>query len=108
MPDFNQANEFVFTLPQEVQEDILRSLNYSQSTIDTYRSIRDEAPTDNIYYRYNRYYNQMKQRLIGQIYAYNVMGIYPVYGWSGHRTEFFFPTQEDCDLEYDYYLQCGE
>ena len=109
MPNFHAyANDFVFTLPQDMQERILNLLTHWHNVSMDYWKRAYHAQNDDAREYCNSYYREYKDKIRTAEQILAAMNIYPVIGWSGHRDKFFFPTVEDCDMEEDWYFQCGE
>lgn len=68
-------------LPKEVQEEILFKVNHFQP--------------------YSDYCNGYRRALAD-------VGIKLAYGWTHHREEWFFPTYEEAEMEWDYRNQCAD
>ena len=102
---YKYRNEFVFTLPETIQQDILNILNdlHNRAWACHRREYRVENEDARVYCR--EYYNNYKNQLNIIIDFLNRIKIYPAIGWFNH-SEYFFPTEEDCLLEEERYWKC--
>lgn len=109
MPNFySYENELVFTLPQKIQDNIIDFLNQIHRIADEYwtKAFYAENESSKKYCLEKYHYFTDKENTI--IRTLNIMEIYPIIGWAGHHDSYFFPTTEDCDIQDDWYWNCGE
>jgi hypothetical protein len=99
------ANEKIFTLPTEFQETILNYLNVRAAEKIKLWHIQHQNPKL-AWPQANR--DKIDKEIEAVIQFLNELEIYPVYGWAGHRGEYFFPTYEDCVMQEDYVQQCAD
>lgn len=105
---YRYANEFVFTLPQEVQDNILKMLDNWHDMTHYYWVKMCRAENDDAKEYCKRYYEKFKMKQRDAIDLLNIMDIYPVINWAGHRDNYFFPTEADCEMEEDWRIQCSD
>lgn len=101
-------NEFVFTLPQKVQDNILDTLNFWHEMANDYlhKSYVAESSITRDYCE--DYYRRFKEKQEAALTILARMEIFPVIGWRGHQDTYFFPSRIDCEIEEERYWQDGE
>lgn len=102
------ANEFVFTLPEEKQKKILNLLTYWHNTARDYWRRSYHAENDDARHYCDKYYQMYMTKIKNCKEVLEILEIYPVIGWAGHRDEYFFPTEADCEMQDDWLYQCSE
>jgi len=102
---YKYCNEFVFTLPEEKQQQILDALNRLHRKAWSYFDHEHRLENEDAKAYCRKYYTKYMNQLDVIIRFLNDIDIYPAFGWIGHD-EYFFPTEADCDLEEERYWKC--
>lgn len=105
---YEYINEFVFTLPQKVQSNILKMLDDWHNKANYYWVKMYRAEDNDTKEYYKGYYEKFKMKQKDAINLLNMLNIYPVINWAGHRDNYFFPTEIDCEMEEDWRIQCSD
>ena len=96
---FKYENDFVFTLPQETQDNILSLLNRWDSILRHYWNNECRAENADTRNYCREQYNKMKHDIDVALRVLMLFKIYPAIGWHEHENEYFFPTKEDCEKQ---------
>ncbi len=94
---FKYENEFVFSLPKEMQDNILNLLNRWDSILKHYWENEFRAENEDTRNYCREQYHKFKHDIDVALRVLMLFNIYPAIGWDGHEQEYFFPTKEDCE-----------
>lgn len=104
--DYN--NDYIQDLPPKFVNNILQILTEHQKYIQDQQKKANNAQTDFQKKLFTDAVFELQAEKRGMIKLLQLLGLHPVYGWSGHYGEYFFPTQEDCEMQEDWLWQCRD
>jgi hypothetical protein len=90
---------------EKQRAEIERWFNYTQERKDLAYSYYDKDSTDHTFELLSHNYFQ---ELKGARLMLESLGAKIAYDWVGHRNKWFFPTEEDVEVQLDWEYQCAD